>query len=220
MAGLWIKICGITRASDAELAADLGASAIGLNFYAKSPRHIPPAAVPPVLTALPPTIEPIGLFADTPVPIVCETLKTIPTIKTVQWHGNRGDLGARLPFRVIPAFPIETPHDVEVMVQYLDECKGHGWQPAAVLVDARVPGLHGGTGKTAPWGMLANLQLCVPLILAGGLTPENVGDAIRIVRPQGVDVAGGVERSPGHKDPEKLRRFVDQAREAAQRRKA
>jgi phosphoribosylanthranilate isomerase len=87
--------------------------------------------------------------------------------------------------------------------------------PAAVLVDARVPGQFGGTGKTAPWHLLADYRPGVPLILAGGLTPENVAEAVRTVRPYAVDVAGGVESAPGRKDPDKVRRFIANARAAA-----
>jgi phosphoribosylanthranilate isomerase len=84
-----------------------------------------------------------------------------------------------------------------------------------VVVDARVAGLHGGTGRTAPWDLLADFQPGTPVILAGGLTPDNVAEAVRVVRPYGVDVASGVERAPGVKDPEKLRRFIGNAHEAA-----
>src|SRR5690349_20731732 len=92
-----------------------------------------------------------------------------------------------------------------------------GGLPSAIHVDASVAGQHGGTGKRAPWGLLAEFRSPVPLILAGGLTPENVAEAVRVVRPYGVDVASGVEHSPGHKDPQKVRRFIDAAREAAAR---
>src|SRR5207249_4121881 len=87
--------------------------------------------------------------------------------------------------------------------------------PEAILVDACVPGQFGGTGKTVPWELLADFRPEVPLILAGGLTPENVAEAVRIVRPYGVDVASGVEKSPGRKDPDKIKQFIENAREAA-----
>ncbi len=89
--------------------------------------------------------------------------------------------------------------------------------PPAILIDAHVPGQFGGTGRIAPWELLADFRPEVPLILAGGLTPENVAEAVRIVRPYGVDVASGVETSPGHKDPDKMKRFIENAREAAER---
>jgi phosphoribosylanthranilate isomerase len=94
----------------------------------------------------------------------------------------------------------------------LDLLRAAGAAPAAILVDAHVPGQYGGTGQTAPWHLLADFQPGVPLILAGGLTPDNVAEAIRIVRPYAVDVASGVESSPGKKDPDKLRRFIDAVR--------
>jgi phosphoribosylanthranilate isomerase len=89
--------------------------------------------------------------------------------------------------------------------------------PAALLVDAHVRGQYGGTGRTAPWHLLADFRPGPPLILAGGLTPENVAEAVQTVRPYAVDVASGVEHSPGHKDPEKMRRFIENARDAALR---
>ena len=96
-------------------------------------------------------------------------------------------------------------------------CRSFGSLPAAILVDAYVDGQHGGTGQKAPWDLLVNFKPGVPLILAGGLTPQNVGEAIRLVKPDGVDVASGVESSPGKKDPQKVRQFIASAREAAAR---
>jgi phosphoribosylanthranilate isomerase len=100
---------------------------------------------------------------------------------------------------------------------YLDTCKMVGVPPAAVLVDGHAAGAHGGTGTTAPWKLLATFRPGIPVILAGGLTPENVAEAVRIVQPWGVDVASGVEFSPGQKDAEKMRRFIAAARDAAAR---
>ena len=102
---------------------------------------------------------------------------------------------------------------LDEIIAYLDRCGVH--KPSAVLIDAHVDGQEGGTGQKAPWDLLADFKPCVPLILAGGLTPENVGEAIAAVRPWGVDVASGVEMSPGRKDPARVHRFVVNAREAA-----
>ncbi len=99
---------------------------------------------------------------------------------------------------------------------YLARCRDQGGLPRAILVDARVAGLHGGTGRTAPWDLLEGFRPGVPLILAGGLTPDNVAEAVRRIRPDVVDVASGVETSPGRKDADMMRRFVDNALEAAE----
>ena len=100
---------------------------------------------------------------------------------------------------------------------YLDACRQQRLLPAAILVDAHVAGQYAGTGRTAPWELLADYRPGVPLLLAGGLMPENVAEAVRLVRPYGVDVASGVESAPGRKDAEKMRRFLGNAREAAAR---
>ena len=116
-----------------------------------------------------------------------------------------GDCG---PYPLVVAYRVRGPIDLEAI--RADVEPRH--QFAAVLIDAHVPGQFGGTGQTAPWHLLAGFDPGVPVILAGGLTPENVAEAVRIVRPYGVDVASGVESSPGRKDAEKMRRFVDAVR--------
>jgi phosphoribosylanthranilate isomerase len=129
----------------------------------------------------------------------------------VQRHGDHGDrllAGTRW----IPAFPVRDASSLQQIEAWLDRLRFLNGLPAAILVDAHVPGMHGGTGQTAPWQLLADFRPGVPLILAGGLTPDNVADAIRIVRPYAVDVASGVESKPGVKDPDKIRRFIDAVR--------
>ena len=215
MATLRIKICGITREADARRAAALGADAIGLNFYAPSPRCVDPVAAQGILRVLPPFVEPVGLFVNVPLQQVFTTLNQIGSIRTVQWHGDQHELCDAFPFQYIPAFPVRDSGCLERILSYLHLCRGMGKLPAAVLVDAHVPGQYGGTGQTAPWELLADFRPGVPLILAGGLTPNNVAEAVRSVRPYGVDVASGVEASPGHKDSEKMYRFIQNAREAS-----
>lgn len=145
--------------------------------------------------------------------------------------------------RWFPAFSVSEKEDLLMISRFLKQCERKGMElpgerpfdlvewmnrprqkeispdffPEAILVDSRVPGQFGGTGKTAPWELLADFRPEVPLILAGGLTPENVAEAVRIVRPYAVDVASGVETSPGHKDVEKIKRFIENAREAAEK---
>jgi len=116
---------------------------------------------------------------------------------------------------VIPAFPVRDASSLAAVTSYIEACRALGRLPAAVLLDGHAPGQHGGTGRIAPWELIAAYRPGVPVILAGGLTPENVADAVRIVRPYAIDVASGVESAPGVKDAEKMRRFVAAAYEAA-----
>lgn len=212
---LRIKICGVTTAADARQAALLGANAIGLNFYAQSPRCVDRQVVPFILRELPPFVDPVGVFTNLPLPQVYELANHFGGMRTIQWHGDRHELSGTSPFRLIAAFPVRDPSGLTTITQYLELCRGSGQLPAAILVDGHAAGLYGGTGMPAPWKLLADFRPGIPLILAGGLTPENVAEAVKIVRPYAVDVASGVESRPGHKDVEKMRRFIDQALDAA-----
>lgn len=210
-----IKVCGVTSVAEALSVAKLGADAIGLNFYPRSPRFITPNLAREILRELPPFIEPIGLFVEEPLMHLSRKMTDLPGLRTVQWHGSLPETTAPPEIERIVAFPVKDQDSLSDITRFLDGCRATGRLPRAILVDASVPGLHGGTGKTAPWEMLADFRPDVPLILAGGLTPENVAEAIRTVRPYAVDVASGVESSPGRKDLERVRRFVAEARQAA-----
>jgi phosphoribosylanthranilate isomerase len=214
MTSVRIKICGITNEADGCQAALLGADAIGLNFYPRSPRRIDAIMANFILRELPPFVEPVGLFVNQPMAEVFQQVNQIGAIRTIQWYGENRELGDSYPFRLIAAFPVRDEKSLLAITRYLELCKGLGHLPAAILVDAHVKGQHGGTGKTVPWRLLSEFRPEVPLILAGGLSPENVAEAIRLVRPYAVDVASGVESAPGQKDPEKMRRFIATAREA------
>lgn len=215
MSQLRVKICGITNESDARRVAYLGADAIGLNFYAQSKRYIDPKFAEFILRELPPFVDPVAVFVNQPLRQVFELLNQLGRIRTFQWHGDNPELSDAFPFRMISAFPVRDQQSLADINRYLDVCQGMGRLPGAVLVDAQVPGEYGGTGQTAPWHLLADFRPPVPVILAGGLTPDNVAAAVRLVKPYAVDVASGVEKSPGQKDPEKVRRFIANAREAA-----
>jgi phosphoribosylanthranilate isomerase len=212
---LRVKICGVTNEADARQAALLGADAVGLNFYAQSPRCVDAVAANYVLRELPPFVEAVGVFVNEPLRDIFTRLQTLSRIRGIQWHGTERELSDVYPYHLIAAFPVRDADSLTAIRRYLDTCKLVGALPSAVLLDAHVAGQHGGTGRTAPWKLLATFRPGVPVILAGGLTPDNVAEAVRIVQPWGVDVASGVERSPGHKDPEKMRRFIAAAREAA-----
>jgi phosphoribosylanthranilate isomerase len=212
---LRIKVCGVTNPEDACQAALLGADAVGLNFYPPSPRRVDVATAAAIVRELPPFVEPVALFVDQPLPQVLQTLQTLSRIRAVQGYGSSRDFDGPLPFQLIAAFSVRNRDTLQEISHYLALSRERGHLPAALLVDAFVPGLHGGTGHTAPWELLADYRPGLPLILAGGLTPENVAEAVRIVRPYAVDVASGVESSPGRKDAEEMRRFIDTARAAA-----
>jgi phosphoribosylanthranilate isomerase len=213
---LRIKVCGVTCAADARSAIALGADALGLNFYPGSRRHIDPTTAAALLRELPPLVEAVGVFVNEPLRQVAEQVRALG-MASAQWHGENPELAADFPFRLIVAFPVRDAASLHVIDDYLDRCAAHGRLPAAVLVDAHVPGQHGGTGQTAPWHLLASFRPRVPLILAGGLTADNVAEAVRLVQPYAVDVASGVESGPGRKDIEKMRRFIGNARDAAAR---
>jgi phosphoribosylanthranilate isomerase len=215
MAHLRIKICGVTTPEDAHQAALLGADAVGLNFYPPSLRYLTPAAVPALLKALPPFVEAVGVFVGQRLQQMFDVVNPFGRIRTLQWHGERHEAGRTFPFRLIAAFPVRDRDSLDEIRRYLDQCRAIDELPAAILVDAHVAGQFGGTGRPAPWNLLADFRPGVPLILAGGLTPDNVAEAVRVVRPYAVDVASGVESGPGRKDPEKMRRFIMAARAAA-----
>jgi phosphoribosylanthranilate isomerase len=207
-----VKICGITNEADAKQAAALGADAIGINFYAQSPRCVSPEVATFILRELPPFVEAVGVFVDEPLKQVFSFLNQISRIRTVQMHGTKREICDAYPFHFIPAFAVNDAKNITEIQRYLNACRGIGRMPSAILVDGHSPTQFGGTGRNPPWGLLREVEWEVPLILAGGLTPENVEEAIRAVRPYAVDVASGVETSPGIKDLEKIRQFIENVR--------
>ncbi|MGF1578636.1 MAG: phosphoribosylanthranilate isomerase [Gemmataceae bacterium] len=207
-----IKICGLTNVADARVAAELGADAIGLNFYPKSKRSIDESTAAMILKEMPAFVDPVALFVNESIPEVVARVRRLEGIRTVQLHGDDLEVVPNLAYSFIPAFSVRDEASLSMVDAYLVRCRENGRLPTAVLLDAHVPGEYGGTGQTAPWDVLAKYSCEVPIILAGGLTPENVADAVRIVKPYGVDVASGVELTPGKKDHEKMREFINAAR--------
>ena len=206
-----IKICGITNPADAALAATLGADWIGLNFYPKSPRYVDEAMAKAIVRVLPTSVEPVALFVNE----LAETMRNVARrlqIRTLQVHGDLGDAATWGELQWVPAFSVRDASDLATIEARL---KTFVTPPAAILIDAHVPGMFGGTGMVAPWHLLADFNPGVPIILAGGLTPDNVAKAIRIVRPYAVDVASGVESAPGKKDPIKVAAFIKAAKESS-----
>jgi phosphoribosylanthranilate isomerase len=210
-----IKICGITNPADANLAADLGADMVGLNFYPPSPRFIDHKTAAAIRVVLPPTVTPVALFVNESPENARARAESID-IKTIQMYGEHREPLPATGVRWIPAFNVRDASSLRAIVAYVDQGFATVGHPYAILVDAHAPGQYGGTGQTAPWHLLADFHVGPVLIfLAGGLTPENVADAIRIVKPYAVDVASGVESAPGKKDSEKMRRFIDAVRNAS-----
>ena len=218
---MWIKICGIPDIQTAVAVAKFSPDAIGLNFYRHSPRTVSVAAAAEIVRNLPREIDPVGLFVNELVQTIGETCRQC-TLQTVQLHGdeppeelrNLADRDSGL--RFIRAWHLG-PEGLQPLGDYLARLHDLGVQPFACLIDARVAGKHGGTGRTVDWTVLANgyrRDEWPPMILAGGLHPGNVAEAIQTVRPWGVDVASGVESSPGQKDIALVEQFINAAREA------
>jgi len=195
-----VKICGITRLDDARLAAELGAAALGFNFYPPSPRYILPAAAAAIIRQLPPLVMAVGVFADETEAEHVATVAHGARVNAVQLHGPRFPLasGALQDYPVIRAVTVRERKDLEDLIPQA---------AGGFLLDNFDPKLIGGTGKTADWSLAREATRYGNVILAGGLTPANVAQAIREVRPYAVDVASGVESAPGIKDPAKLRAF-------------
>ena len=203
-----VKICGITRAEDALLAVELGASALGFNFYKPSPRYIEPRDARKITAQTPPFVTAVGVFADEPDTSKIRMMAEQSGLGAVQLHGPRvpADLSALRAFPVIRAVAVSPNFDPSSLV---------GLTASAFLLDACEPQLIGGTGKTIDWQQAREVRLMgYTIILAGGLTAENAATAIRAVRPYSVDVASGVESSPGIKDAAKLRAFFAAVEEA------
>ena len=201
-----IKICGIKTVNDALTAMDAGADLLGFNFYPKSPRYIDVGTCRDIMSVMRKYghITYVGLFVNASVAEVRATIETCG-LSLAQLHGDETsemldalDGMAFKAFRGVPEHVYGFARD----------------DAPALLVDAEVKGAYGGTGVTADWNKVAELAKQYSLLLAGGLTPENVGDAVRQVEPWGVDVASGVEARAGQKDPSKMRAFVQAVRSA------
>ena len=195
-----IKICGIREALHACVAADAGADAIGLVFYRDSPRFVTPGAAAAIVATLPPFVMAVGLFVDTSEAKVRDTLATV-RLELLQFHGTESpEFCASFGIPYVRAVPMEPGTD-------LLEWAGRFSSAKALLLDAHAPGQPGGTGRTFDWAGIPR-DLPIPLILSGGLTIENVGQAVREVKPWAVDVSSGVEAIRGSKDPQKIVEFI------------
>lgn len=193
-----VKICGITRLEDALAAVDLGAHALGLNFWPKSKRFIHPNDAEELVAGLPPMVSTVGIFVNQPWDEV-EAIASRCRLSAVQLHGDETpEQCDRFRTRVIKAIRVENARSLRGLSRY---------DVQALLFDAPSAGF-GGSGATFDWKLLRKVATQRPVLLAGGLTPKNVASAIRAVRPYAVDVASGVESEPGKKDLRKLRAFM------------
>lgn len=210
-----IKICGLTNIADAEAAATAGADAIGLNFYSQSSRCVDRATARTISQALGSRVVKVGVFVNAPVDEIIATYDDVG-LDLVQLHGDEWPdvLRPLAPRPVMKAFRVGPAGLVEVR-RWLETCMPMSIFPRLVLLDAFRAGQYGGTGATTDWSAAAAYARTAgvpPLVLAGGLTPANVAEAIRAVRPAAVDTAGGVESSPGVKDAALMQAFVAAAR--------
>ena len=202
-----VKLCGLTRLEDVLLGVELGVDAFGFNFVEGSPRRVTPDLARDLCSALPPFATRVGIFADE-LPRVMEATALLAGLSCLQLHGDEPPESCRA-----IALPWYKAHRV-----------GAGFQPESVsryrastcLLDASVPGEKGGTGATFDWKVARVASAYARVIVAGGLTPANVGEAIAVARPYAVDVNSGVENAPGKKDRRLLTEFMDRVRGASQ----
>jgi phosphoribosylanthranilate isomerase len=194
-----VKVCGVTRSDDAALAADLGASAIGMIFWPDSPRCLDVSRAREIVAAVPPFVSAVGVFVDQPIDEVAAIADAVG-LSAIQLHGREdADRYAAVGRRLIKAVGVRDG-TAEAEAMAVPAC-------ATVLLDAHDPVRRGGTGRAIDWTVAATIARRRPVILSGGLNPENVQTALRAVSPYAVDVSSGVESAPGRKDARKLRAF-------------
>lgn len=198
-----VKICGITNSPDAQDAVEAGADALGFVF-AKSPRQVTKEQAGEIIGNLPPFVTPVAVFVDEQVDII-HAICTFCNIHTVQLHGteNPSSIDDLKGYKIIKAFRIKEEDDLKPLANY---------KPHAFLLDSYVKGVAGGTGVPFKWEIARQAHKYGPIILSGGLTSENVREAILVVKPYAVDVSSGVESSPGKKDRLLVKRFITNAK--------
>ena len=201
-----VKICGITNLEDALTAVEAGADALGFVFYKESPRHIFPEEATRIIRLLPPFVQTVGLFVNEP-PEQVNEIADLCQLDLIQLHGDETASYCELiKRRVLKAFRVRSLTCLDPIADY---------RVAGLLLDTYSPSSYGGTGTTFNWEIAAEaVKRHQRIILAGGLHPGNVADAIRQVKPYAVDVSSGVELSPGKKDAAKLQEFIRNAKEA------
>lgn len=200
---LKIKICGITNKKDALWATECGADALGFIFYDKSPRYIEPDKVKTIITALPPFVTTVGVFVNEDFNDIRD-IALLTGITAVQLHGDEAPSYCELiDGKIIKAIRIKNEKSIELLKRYKVD---------AFLLDSFDKKNYGGSGSTFDWNLAKKAKQYGKIILAGGLTPDNVEEAVKKVVPYGVDVSSGVEKKPGIKDKNKVKEFISNAR--------
>jgi phosphoribosylanthranilate isomerase len=199
-----VKICGITTMDDALAAVHCGADALGFVFAEGSPRRVEPDRAKAIIGALPPFVQCVGVFVDTPADTIAQIQDHCGLDLVQLHHEESAEMISHWGRRAIKAVQVQGPSPEQEKA----------FLPATLLLDSYHPHKHGGTGRTFDWSLVQELARQRPVILAGGLTAENVAEAVRMVRPYAVDVSSGVERSPGRKDPDKMAAFVQSVKGA------
>jgi len=197
-----VKICGITNLGDALVAAEFGADALGFVFFKGSPRYIPPDDARQITLRLPPFITTVGVFVDEN-PEEVERIMKHAAIDMAQFHGHEPPEACAIGRRVIKAVRIKELTDLEALRHY---------RVSAFLLDTYTPESFGGTGQIFNWEIAVDAKQFGKIVLAGGLDPDNVEKAARVVRPYAVDVSSGVEEGKGKKDHQKLKLFIERAK--------
>jgi phosphoribosylanthranilate isomerase len=199
-----VKICGITRAQDLHAACDAGADALGFVFYEKSPRHLTIDAAAALVRELPPFVQAVGLFVNAEPAFIEAVLRAVP-LDLLQFHGDETPADcARVGRPFIKAVRVNRDTDLLKCAADFEAARG-------LLLDAWVAGVPGGTGERFDWSLIPS-DLPKPVILSGGLTPDNVAEAVERVRPWAVDVSSGVEVTKGIKDAHKIAQFIAKAK--------
>jgi phosphoribosylanthranilate isomerase len=201
-----VKICGVTSVADALAAAEAGADMIGLNFYEKSPRHVAPGTATEISRALPPFVQRVGVFVNPAEDLVMRAIAECG-LNLLQFHGDESsEFCTQFGLMSMKAIRVRDEASLQALADF---------QTDALLLDAHSQSGLGGTGEKFNWVLAVEAQkFGKPIFLAGGLTPENVGEAVRKVRPFAVDVSSGVESVPGKKDAAKVRAFIQSVRNA------
>lgn len=201
-----VKICGITNLDDALLATAMGAQALGF-IFAESPRRIDPSEAKAIIRSLPPLVKTVGVFVNEDPERIKEII-TFCGLDLIQLHGDESPaIGRGLMPRSIKAFRVQNDRDIENIKRYRGAVR-------AILLDTFKTGIAGGTGRTFDWSLAVKAKEAgLPLILAGGLRPENIREAIAVVKPYAVDVNSGIEERPGKKDPFLMKQLMEKIRD-------
>ncbi len=199
-----VKVCGITRQADLDEAGRLGVSALGLNFFQKSPRFISKLLANSLLSKWPQGVVSVGLLVKPTDSTVRELVLDVPRLQWLQFHALESIPTWPVPLPWVASFAPKCPADLADILLWLERAASCPTPPSAVLIDGHAPGMEGGTGFTAPWELLRSFHPPIPWILAGGIQPENVSQALQFLRPDAIDVASGVEEAPGIKSAKKM----------------